>query len=232
MSAKVTPAEAKAVWDSLEEPSCRKVADKFAAAGRPISFKTVNEWRNKGWGSKTAEQIEASASNAVEKINVALPAITGDVTSTLGGKLESPSVEAAPVPHQGPALPDTRSSVERAEDALLKAITGATTVWDGIRDLMAGTVPEGKVIPPMMLAAQPEGIAKLMLAASAAITSAIEDSKQLPFLRAEAAAAIPGTQTVYAPGQGPHAGEGDYPLRSAMEAFDAALKGIRERKTA
>lgn len=265
----VTPAEAKAVWDSLKEPSARKVAAKFEAAGRKISFKSIAKWKREGWGARTAEQIEASASKAVEAINVALPAITGDVTSKLGNAGGAPPVQQAPgagadptVCAGGPAdledvakpastaseaasaqtssmpapptLPDDRTNAERAEDALLAAITGATTVWRAITDLATMKPPAGapgEDAPPIMLLVHPEGMAKLMKASSEAISRAIEDYKQIPNLRAEAAAAVLGTQTVYPPGEGPHA-DADFPLSSAMKAFDDALKGIRERKSA
>jgi hypothetical protein len=242
MSAKpVTPAEAKAVWDSLKEPSARKVSDKFAAAGRKISFRTVNKWRNGGWGAKSAKQLEASASKAVEKINVALPAITGDVTSRLEDVANPATTASEAAPASGvspipapPPLPDDRTSAELAEDALLAAITGATTVWRAITDLATMKAPAGapdEDTPPIMLMAAPEGMAKLMKASSEAISRAIEDYKQIPLLRAESAAAVPGTQTVYAPGEGPPAAA-DFPLSSAMTAFDNALKLIRERKSA
>jgi hypothetical protein len=254
MTGKPTPAEAKAVWDSLDKPSARKVAAKFQAAGRPVSFKTVALWKREGWPGATAETIIADAAKAVEAINVALPAITGDVAS----KLEDVANPAKPDPestvtstapaqtvtvpapitsspqsHNEPLSSDDRSNAERAEDALLAAITGATTVWNSITQIAVAKPPDGQAVdkdsPPLVLLMAPEGVAKLMKASSEAINMAIEGMKQIPLLRMEAAAAVPGTQTVYPPGQGPHVDE-DYPLRSAMEAFDAALKGIREKR--
>ncbi len=239
MTAKpVTPAEAKEVWDSFKEPSARKVAAKFEAAGRKISFKSIAKWKREGWGAKSAAQLEERASRSIEEINTALPAITGDVNSKLEDVAPVPPEAAAtsPVPAQTVTtpVPDTRDNAERAEDALLACINGATTVWNAIIELATmkptGGAAADKDVPPIMLMAEPEGIAKLMKAASEATSRAIEDFKQIPLLRAEAAASVAGTQTVYPPGQGPHADE-DFPLRSAMQAFDAALKDIRERKS-
>jgi hypothetical protein len=91
----------------------------------------------------------------------------------------------------------------------------------------------------MLLLAAPDGISKVMMTATEAINKAIEGGRQLAVSRAEEAAAVPGAQTVYPPGQGPHAesshadgsqGEGAYPTRAAIEALDQALKKIRERK--
>ena len=44
----VTQAEAKAVWDSLENPSARKVAGMFEAAGQPVDPGMVARWERDG----------------------------------------------------------------------------------------------------------------------------------------------------------------------------------------
>ena len=63
--------------------------------------------------------------------------------------------------------------------------------------------------------------------------------RQLPALRAEEAAAVPGTQTVYPPGEGPHTNlleahglyrREDDPLRSALDAFRAESEAIKAGK--
>jgi hypothetical protein len=122
---------------------------------------------------------------------------------------------------------DERSHAEYAEHALLRAIRTATAVNDAIHDIAAAVPKAGDPVPkdaplPWLLT-QPGGIAQLMMASNAGISVTIEGMRQLPALRAEAAVAVPGTQTVYLPGE-------DYPLRSSMEAFDAELKRIREGK--
>jgi hypothetical protein len=70
--------------------------------------------------------------------------------------------------------------------------------------------------------------------------SAVEGFRHLSLLRAEDAAAVPGTQTVYPPGEGPHMGstqahgllgERDDPLRSALDAFREESKRITAGKT-
>jgi hypothetical protein len=45
----VTPAEAKAVWESLDQPTTRKVSQVLTAQGRPVCFQTVAIWRKAGW---------------------------------------------------------------------------------------------------------------------------------------------------------------------------------------
>jgi hypothetical protein len=126
------------------------------------------------------------------------------------------------------------------ERALLTAIDCATTVWQTIRDI-AAAVPRGTAgasdAPVMLLFAAPDGIAKLMMAASAAINMGTDGIRQIAALRAEQAAAVPGAQTVYLPGQGPYAesshadgfNERDYLSRSTIEAIDQALKEFKEQ---
>jgi hypothetical protein len=50
-----------------------------------------------------------------------------------------------------------------------------------------------------MLLRQPDGVAKLMMASNAGISVTIAGMRQLPAMRAEEAAEVPGTQTVYPP---------------------------------
>ena len=85
---------------------------------------------------------------------------------------------------------------------------------------------------------EPDGNAKLLMAAGAMGIATIEGYKQLPHLRAEAAAAVPGTQTVYPPGQGPYAEnsatnsvdrERQYPSLETREAIRRAIKEDEER---
>jgi hypothetical protein len=43
--APVTPAEAKAVWDRMDQPSTRLVARALTQSGRPVHFSTVARWK-------------------------------------------------------------------------------------------------------------------------------------------------------------------------------------------
>jgi hypothetical protein len=45
----VTPAEAAAVWNSIPNPSARRVARTLAQQGRPVHHTTVARWRARGW---------------------------------------------------------------------------------------------------------------------------------------------------------------------------------------
>jgi hypothetical protein len=80
--------------------------------------------------------------------------------------------------------------------------------------------PVPKDAPLPLLLTQPQGIAQLMMASNAGISVTIEGMRQLPALRAEAAAAVPGTQTVYPPGE-------SYLSRSTIESIDEAIRQHR-----
>jgi hypothetical protein len=115
----VTQEEAKMVWDSLEKPSPRKVAEKFDAAGRPVDCGTIAQWEREGWpGTSVAE--------------VAQPAPK---------KTEPEKAEPEKAEPKKAAPPGRRSNAQRAEDVLLKTITVAESVWDSIHDV-ATAAPE------------------------------------------------------------------------------------------
>jgi hypothetical protein len=46
---RVTPDEAAAVWDSIPNPSARRVAKTLAQAGRRVHHTTIARWHARGW---------------------------------------------------------------------------------------------------------------------------------------------------------------------------------------
>jgi hypothetical protein len=111
---------------------------------------------------------------------------------------------------------------------LLKAITVTESVWDSIHDIATAVPGDGAAAAEDARSAlrAADSIAKLMKAASEAANMAIEGLERIPVLRAnDAAAAAPGAQDVQSTRE-----DEDYPSRSAIEAFDQAVKEIRERK--
>jgi hypothetical protein len=236
----VTPAEAKALWHSLQKPSDAKVAARFKAAGRPISKPTIGRWRRAHWARVSIEGIAEDAAAALATMDSAAPALTGDVKSTLDDILKARA--AAVKRNRKRARPDTRSNVDRAEAGLRTAIAGATTVWEVIHEIAAaargGTAASDA--PSMLLLGAPDALAKLMMAASAAINMGTQGIGQISAFRAEQAAVVPGGQTVYLPGQGPYAesfgpdgaqGEPRYLSRSTIESIDQALEEFRKQNT-
>jgi len=225
----ITPAEAKIVWHTLGNSSARSVADWFKAAGRPISHSTIWEWKRAGWPGTSAADIVEGAAAALASIDRVASVLSGDGRST-----------TADIAAAGARSPDTRSLAERAEDGLCTVIACAMTV---LKDI-ATAQPEGddavvKGTPPKRQPEEADDLAKRMMAAVAAINMAIAGGRQLVALRIDEAAAMPGAQTLYPPGQGPYAqsshadglqGKQDYPARSKIEAVEQVLKEYRERK--
>ena len=199
-----TPAEAQAIWDSLEQPSLHKVADAFKAQGRPVSPATIWNWQQAGWSDVTAQNAVTKANRAVEKIAAALPALTGDATSTLSGFLSGsdvvPDERRNDAHNDDKCRIDARSKAEVTEDTLREAMQTARVVNAAIHKVAAAVAradaPVSADAPLPMLLRQPDGIAKLMMASNAGISVTIAGMRQLPAMRAEEAAEGPGTQTV------------------------------------
>lgn len=74
----VTPEQAKFVWESFGKPSLRQVAGAFAAVNRPIDFRLLSKWRNNGWRRGKDEAPASRAKAAVDRLDVAIPALTNN----------------------------------------------------------------------------------------------------------------------------------------------------------
>ena len=188
-----TPAEAQAIWDSLDQPTLDKVANAFKAQGRPIGRVAMWNWKHAGWSRGTARNAVAKATRAIGKIAAAVPALTGDAMTTLSDIMTGNNV----VP--GECRDDARSNAEHAEHVLLRTIRTVAAVNVAIRDIAVAVPEAGDLVPkdaplPELLT-RPEGIATLMMASTAGISAVIEAMRRLPAMRAEEAEG-PGTQTV------------------------------------
>lgn len=205
----VTSAEAKAVWDSLENPSPRKVAEKFDAAGQPVDCSIIAQWEREGWpGTSVAEVAQPEIKKAEPE------------------KAETEKAESMKIEVMKATLPGRPSYAQRAEDVLLKTITVAEAVLDSIHEIATAVSSDGATAgedarpAPLLKAA--DSIAKLMKSSSEAANLAIEGLQRIPALSINDAAARDAQD-----GQGNRADE-NYPLRSSMEAYDRALKKIRD----
>jgi hypothetical protein len=101
---------------------------------------------------------------------------------------------------------------------------------------VAAAVPKAEVLasadaPLPMLLRQPHGIATLMMASNAGISVTVGGIRQLPAMRAEAAAEIPGTQTIYPPDKDdlPNGGQ---PSAAAWEEYEEMGKLLSEADAA
>jgi hypothetical protein len=199
-----TPAEAQAIWDSLEQPTLDKVANAFKAQGRPIGRVAIWNWKQAGWSRVTAKNAVAKATSAIGKIAAAVPALTGDPMTTLSDILTGNDVvpgERHDDERNNDKRPnDARRNAEQAEQALLRTLRTATAVNAAIHDIAVAVPKAGDPVPkdaplPTLLT-RPEGIATLMTASIAGISVAIEVMRRLPAMRTEEVAEGPGTQAV------------------------------------
>jgi hypothetical protein len=134
------------------------------------------------------------------------------------------------------------SNAELAEATLRATMACVRAVVDGISRIASAVAKddaEAGMDGACRLTEEPDGIGKLMMAAGATNLVTIEGFRQLSHLRAEEAA-VPGTQTVYPPGQGPYAEssgtnsvdrERPYPSLETREAIRRAIKEDEERNT-
>lgn len=199
-----TPAEAQAIWDSLERPTLDKVANAFKAQGRPIGRVAIWNWKQAGWSRVTARNAVANATRAIGKIAAAVPALTGDPMSTLSdiltGNHVMPGERHDDDRNNDKRHNDARSNAEHAEHVLLSTMRTARAVNKAIHDIAVAVpkacdlVPQDASLPKLLT--QSEGIATLMTASNAGISVAIEGMRRLPAMRAEEAAEAPGTRAV------------------------------------
>jgi len=214
----VAQAEAKAVWDSLENPSPRKVAEKLDAAGQPVDCGIIAEWERDGWpGALVAEVTPPEPKKAEPETEEPKKAEQERAES-----MKSELVKAEP--------PGRRRYARRAEDVLFKVIATSESLLDSIRDITtavpgdcAAAIEDARPAPLLKAA---DSVAKLIKASSEAANMAIEGLQRIPALRVDDAAAAPGAQV----GQSSRADK-DYPLRDSMEAYDAELKRLEDEES-
>jgi hypothetical protein len=92
------PAQAQKIWESMRNPSTRRVATKLRQSGASISHMTVARWRNRGWRALEREQHPLEV--AREQLDDAVPLLTGDPMTTtkvlVEGSAEREELEKLP----------------------------------------------------------------------------------------------------------------------------------------
>lgn len=190
-----TPADAKAAWESMPQPSARKVADKLKAAGKPVSHKTVNQWRNAGWpGTTPAEQVEKAEKAAAQA----------------SAALQVPAAQVSGEPDAKPPKIDDGLEKNSAitERSLRVAILGAEKLAAALFDQMA------------VHALQPEVTANSLVKIGVAINTAAEGLATLSRLREGEMQEVPGAVTIIPPEKQIE----NHPLRASLEAYEKAAK--------
>jgi hypothetical protein len=72
----VTPAEAQVVWNTIKNPSARRVARAMTQAGRKIHHATVSRWAAQGWRAVAHRPHPVVA--ARQALDIAAGILTGD----------------------------------------------------------------------------------------------------------------------------------------------------------
>jgi hypothetical protein len=102
-----TPADAQAVWDSMQTPTTRRVADSLMQAGfAKLSHKTIHRWKEQGWAHKRTGTRQPALVEAKANIDTAVPVLTGDATTRLedvvpSAKEIAADAQGSPVPSAG-----------------------------------------------------------------------------------------------------------------------------------
>jgi hypothetical protein len=60
----ITPIDAKAVWDAMEQPTSRRVAVALSRSGRKVSHATISAWRRRNWSVGDPLKFQESNFNA------------------------------------------------------------------------------------------------------------------------------------------------------------------------
>ena len=72
----VTPGEARAVWNTIKNPSARSVARALSQAGRRVHHSTIARWCVRGWGPVASGEHPIEA--AREALDISARLLTGD----------------------------------------------------------------------------------------------------------------------------------------------------------
>jgi hypothetical protein len=83
---RVTPEEAKRVWDSQRHPTPRSVARALSQTGRKVDSKTITRWEAQNWKSGPEQRHLLEA--AEDGLDTASPLLTGDPTLSIRGILK------------------------------------------------------------------------------------------------------------------------------------------------
>ena len=86
-----TPAQARKIWESMANPSTRRVATRLRQAGLSVSHMQVARWRNQGW--RPVAQSDHPLESARKSLDDAIPLLTGNPNTTADAFLEKKTVE-------------------------------------------------------------------------------------------------------------------------------------------
>ncbi len=121
----VTPAEAKACWDSMTNPTIYGLSRRLLATGRPIARQTLYRWQQNGWKTlvvgRPARDSGTELQKSIDVLDETLPILTGDPTSRLSDIVPKTSTLQSLVVHgdTSPVWDGDLIALEKLTDAEL-----------------------------------------------------------------------------------------------------------------
>ncbi|WP_213287575.1 hypothetical protein [Bradyrhizobium sp. sGM-13] len=233
-----TPEIAKATWEEMDNPSCRRVREKLVAAGYVTpSYKTINKWAAEGkWTKKkvTRKGRPPDSDRLSEKLDDAAPALTGD-PRTSAEDIVNAALKALPPPEQPneepeaeqPKADDSEAQRQRDEqearkrlkelrDAIMGDVSDEHLLSAAARQtLRTAIIIEGVLaeLAPALIASAPEAVGKLQLAVAESLAAAGEPFDRIGAARDRAMKTInAGGAEIIPPGQ-------NDPLADSLAAF-------------
>lgn len=220
-----TPEIAKATWEEMDNPSCRRVEQKLKAAGYVTpSYRTINKWQVEGqW--KTKKALPKHPLRKVrQKLDDASPALTGD-PRTKAEDIVDAAFKALPPPdsarsgqedEQANRDDEARARLKELRDAIMGDVTDEFLLSAAARQtLRTAIIIEGVLaeMAPALVAADPEAVGRLQLAVAESLAAAGEPFDRIGAARDRAMKTIsPGGAQIIEPGQSD-------PLADSLSAF-------------
>jgi hypothetical protein len=226
-----TPEIAKATWEEMENPSCRRVHAKLIAAGYVTpSYKTISKWAAAGnWTSKKVPRKGRMKFDRA--VDDAAPALTGD-PRTNAEDIVNAALKALPSPDEQPQGeqprgddPDAqrqqdeqeaRARLKELRDAIMGDVSDEHLLSAAARQtLRTAIIIEGVLaeLAPALIASAPEAVGKLQLAVAESLAAAGEPFDRIGAARDRAMKTIDaGGAEIIPPGQ-------KDPLADSLAAF-------------
>lgn len=154
------PALARKIWESMERPSARRVAQRLTQSGSPLSHETVNRWRRSGWRN-------------VERRPHPLDAARGALDDAVPVLIDDPLATTSTVTAQSPEL---ASLQELTESQLVRR--AARELLQGIAVISRGLLHREELLlsRPMAMAIMFRALADSIRVATEALASRKADS--------------------------------------------------------
>lgn len=134
---RITPAMAKAVWESIKRPTAVKVADAFNQAGADVTSRTITSFKNNNWQEADGVDTESDFQKAESALDIAIPLLTKSALSRTEDILPTDGAELGDVDGEVPNKIDTALGLVNAVRMLLNQMTSEGLL---IQSMRRGTI--------------------------------------------------------------------------------------------